>query len=107
MNIFSQIINIRKEDGNHGKNFSERNRRALNFLLENGFPIDRLRKRLFDMSGLTVARLANGVAVPTIYQAIKGRSENLKAEAFDEPIPYRAQVATFTIPDDIFGGRLF
>lgn len=80
MKIFGKIITIKDSPENHGKNIANRNREAFKFLVEIGFPAGRVRKSLFDMNGMSIARLAEGVAVPTLYQTIRGRSENKESQ---------------------------
>jgi hypothetical protein len=76
--MFKYFFHSRNERKSLKKN-GNRNRAALEALRELGYPENNVRKALFNLNGISVQTLAKGVSAPTLYAALKGKSDHDQA----------------------------
>ncbi len=60
--------------------FFNGNRTMIQVMRDAGYPMPRIRKALIELNDISLQELANGkVAVPTIYNTVKGLTQNQQA----------------------------
>lgn len=83
MGILQRLFNTKETPAN-----GARNRKALLFLLELGFPYGRTRKALLELNGIKVGHLLKDMGIPSssVYRQIQHPTDKAAAKVFAEKL---------------------